>query len=165
MSSRFLCDKIQQKVGSCATVCIHLFSRDSKIHSNASPCSYACHGSTKCVSKLINVGVETYSSQEAHCSVIQGGEDPYDALSCRSFFAKERIIIGLFSGKWPMKIRNPMRLRHPVNYMTRSYWNVKMVFVVHPCVKSWRTYLCVYDTYSSIEIHIIYCHTFSTSMI
>jgi len=60
-----------------------------------------------------------------------------------------------------MKIRHPMRLRHPVNYMTRSYWNVKMVFVVHPCGKSWWIYLCVYDTYSSIEIHIIYCHTFS----
>ena len=28
---------------------------------------------------------------------IQGGEDPSDALSCRSFSAKEPLIIGLFS--------------------------------------------------------------------
>ena len=30
---------------------------------------------------------------------IQGGEDPQDALSCRSFLAKEPLIIGLFCGK------------------------------------------------------------------
>jgi len=38
---------------------------------------------------------------------IQGGEDSWDALSCRSFFAKEPLIIGLFCIKWPMKIRYP----------------------------------------------------------
>jgi len=47
-------------------------------------------------------------------SALQGGEDTYDALSCRSFFAKEPLIIGLFCGKWPVKIRHPMGLRHPV---------------------------------------------------
>jgi len=30
------------------------------------------------------------------------------------FFAKEPLIIGLFCGKWPIKIRHPMTLRHPV---------------------------------------------------
>jgi len=44
---------------------------------------------------------------------LQGGEDPQDAFSCRSFFAKEPLIIGLFCGKWPIKIRHPMGLRHP----------------------------------------------------
>jgi len=29
------------------------------------------------------------------------GEDPQDALSCRSFFAEEPPMIGLFCGKWP----------------------------------------------------------------
>jgi len=42
--------------------------------------------------------------------VVQGGEDPQDALSCRSFYAKEPLIIGLFCRKWPMKIRHPMTL-------------------------------------------------------
>jgi len=31
--------------------------------------------------------------------MIQGGEDSQDALICRSFFAKEPLIIGLFCGK------------------------------------------------------------------
>ena len=30
---------------------------------------------------------------------IQGGEDSQDAYSCRSFFAKKPLIIGLFCGK------------------------------------------------------------------
>ena len=37
-----------------------------------------------------------------------------DALSCRSFSAKQPRIIGLFCGKWPIKIRHPMGLRHHV---------------------------------------------------
>ena len=35
-------------------------------------------------------------------NVVQGGEDIEDASSCRSFFAKETLIIGLFCRKWPM---------------------------------------------------------------
>jgi len=31
--------------------------------------------------------------------LVQGGEDPQDALSNRSFSAKEPLIIGLFGGK------------------------------------------------------------------
>jgi len=63
--------------------------------------------------KLYNVMV---SSSERHYYniVIQGGEDSYDALSCRSFFAKEPLIIGHFRGNSPVKIRHLMTLRHPV---------------------------------------------------
>ena len=32
---------------------------------------------------------------------LQGSEGPYNALNCRSIFAKETLIIGLFCGKWP----------------------------------------------------------------
>ena len=45
---------------------------------------------------------------------IQGGEDPQDVLNCRSFSAKEPLIIGLFCGNLHIKIRHPMGLRHPV---------------------------------------------------
>jgi len=45
---------------------------------------------------------------------VQGGEDSEDASNCRSFFAKEPLIIGLFRGKWLVRIRHPMTLRHPV---------------------------------------------------
>ena len=34
-----------------------------------------------------------------HASILQGGEDPQDALSCMSCFAKEPLIIRLFCGK------------------------------------------------------------------
>jgi len=37
-----------------------------------------------------------------------------DALSYRSLFAKEPLIIGLICGKWHIRIRHPLRLRHPV---------------------------------------------------
>ena len=39
----------------------------------------------------------TYDFWEVH--VVQGGEDSSNALSCRSFLAKEPIIIGFFCGK------------------------------------------------------------------
>jgi len=53
--------------------------------------------------------------------LVQGGEDPQDALSNRSFSAKEPLIIGLFGGKWPLKIRHPMGLRHPVQKYLYSF--------------------------------------------
>ena len=50
---------------------------------------------------------------------IQSGDDAQDALSCslacRSLSAKKPIIIGLFYGKRPIKIRHPMHLCHPVS--------------------------------------------------
>ena len=58
--------------------------------------------------------------------VIQGGEDSSDVFSCRLFFAKEPLIIGLFRGKWPLKIRHPMTLRHPVLHIwTRHVTHMK----------------------------------------
>ena len=48
-------------------------------------------------------------------SLVQGGEDPSDASSCTSFFAKEPLIIELFCRKRPTKIRRPVGLRHLVS--------------------------------------------------
>jgi len=45
---------------------------------------------------------------------VQGGKDSQDALSCRSFSAKEPLIQELFCGKRSIKIRHPMTLHHPV---------------------------------------------------
>jgi len=39
---------------------------------------------------------------------------PIGCLKLQVFFAKEPLIIGFFCGKWPIKIRHPMGLRHPV---------------------------------------------------
>ena len=47
----------------------------------------------QCVVVCCNVCVAVESER------LQGGEDPWDALSCRSFFAKEPLIVGLFCRK------------------------------------------------------------------
>jgi len=41
-----------------------------------------------------------------------------DAVRCGSLSAKETLIIGLFGGKWPIKIRHSMHLDHPVTNPT-----------------------------------------------
>jgi len=69
----------------------------------------------------------TYAKEKCICTQIQAGKDPQDAFNCRSFFAKEPLIIGLLCGKLPIKIRHPMGLRHPV------LWAV-MSSLVHVCV-------------------------------
>jgi len=74
---------------------------------------------------------------------IQGGEDPWDVLSCRSFFAKEPLIIGLFCGEWPIEMRHPMTLRYPV------MWDTTLSCVGVWCVGVWlclgvSTFLAVF---------------------
>jgi len=53
-------------------------------------------------------------SEDTLFNPVQGGEDSWDPLSCRSFSTTEPLNIGHFCGKWPIKIRDPMSLRHPV---------------------------------------------------
>ena len=52
--------------------------------------------------------------------VVHSGAESYDALSCRSFIAKEPQIMGLFCGKRPLKIWHPMTLRHPVSTLNAA---------------------------------------------
>jgi len=70
--------------------------------------------------------------------VIQG-----DALSCRSFFAKAPLIIGLFCGKWLVKIRHPMGLRHPV--LSLYTWDVCTYIYVHTCLYIYTYNTCIYQ--------------------
>ena len=63
---------------------------------------------------MLRVGRHLYHSDSL---LLQGGGDSYDVLSCRSFLAKEPLITGLFCGKWPIKIRHPMGLRHSVTWL------------------------------------------------
>ena len=75
---------------------------------------------------------------------LQGGEDPQDALSCRSFFAKEPLIIGLFCGKWPVMIRHPMTIRHPVVIWLRMLPKngaIQSLF----CLQQWKDIDCWYQ--------------------
>ena len=69
--------------------------------------------------------------------VLQGGEDSSDAFSCRSFFAKEPLIMGLFCGKGPVKMRLPMGLRHPVlrrRPKSSKFETVTLMYVICICV-------------------------------
>jgi len=50
-------------------------------------------------------------------TVVQGGVDTYNAISCRSNSAKKTPFIGLFGGKYSIKIRHLMHLHHPVGIL------------------------------------------------
>jgi len=52
--------------------------------------------------------------QHVLCAAYTGWRRPIGCLSCRSFFAKDPLIIGFFCGKWPVKIRPPVGLRRPM---------------------------------------------------
>ena len=84
---------------------------------------------------------------------ILGGEDPQDALSRKSFSAKQPLIIGPFCRKWPLKMRHPMGLRHRVMELSVGRVNVgpcymyilyiyNTLFRVRVCLRVW-VFVCV----------------------
>jgi len=67
----------------------------------------------------------------------EGASGTLDALNCRSFFAKEPIIIRLFCAKWPIKIRHPMGLCHPIcvpqlRMLFQSTHEVSFIYILFP---------------------------------
>jgi len=81
-----------------------------KGHERVCGCMFEC----VCVCVCICVCTSIINPHKRHDSCIQGGKDAEDAISCRSLSAKEPLIMGLFCGKRPIKIRQPMGLCHPV---------------------------------------------------
>jgi len=71
----------------------------------------------------ILVSQVTHMSESCHTyewvMSLQGSKDAEDVSSCRSLSGKEQLIIGLLCGKWPLKVRHPMGLRHPVTWSIR----------------------------------------------
>ena len=61
-----------------------------------------------------------YAQVDVPTACVQGGKDPQDASRCRSLSAKEPLVIGFFCRMWPIKIRHPMTLRHPVSALASS---------------------------------------------
>jgi len=91
----------------------------------------------------------------AHTAIyIQGGEDSQDPVSCRSFSTKEPLNVGHFCGTWPTKIRDPMRLRHPVlhlPYFIFEIWNTYAC--THYChILAHTAYMATYDKYERWQI-------------
>jgi len=60
---------------------------------------------------------------------------------------KEPLNIGHFCRKWPMKIRDPMSLRHPVSYLTWGSWNM--------CEHAQVTLLKLWNTEHIIDIEFV----------
>jgi len=87
-------------------------------------CEYSC-GTKNCVFEMKSDSTHRpYSLKDVqmrHVLSVQGGEDSKDPLSCRSISTKEPLIIGHFCRKWPIKIRDPMSLRHPVYWVRLTH--------------------------------------------
>jgi len=71
------------------------------------------------------------------------------ALSCRSFSAKEPLIIGLFCEKWPIKIRHSMGLRHPVSSASVIICNITYTYVTW-LILTWCDSFIRYTTHSYV---------------
>jgi len=75
---------------------------------------------------------------------IQGSEDSYDPVSCRSFSTKEPLNIGHFCRQWPINIRDPMSLRHPVPI----FWPWSPIFTKGPHIFAKGPYTCADEPYT-----------------
>ena len=97
-----------------------------------------------------------------HIINIQGGENPKDASSCRSFFVQEPLIIGLFCGKWLIKIRHPMSVFATLYAYIYSftYTHTPIWYVRNMPIYTWMT--CIYIWHARIFMHAsisIHLHT------
>ena len=87
-------------------------------------CTYAyahiknSHTHTHAHSSNLNHSQGYQNSYQAH----PRDKDSQDALNYRSFSAKEPQIIGLFCGKYTIKIRHPMTLHHPIPDKDAAQW-------------------------------------------
>jgi len=113
-------------LGACTRTCMHTHAHTHCVYTRNVCGLHTC----KCVSRAHAKSHEKTHTQthtqthkltrtRAHStsqrSTVQGGEDPQDTSSCRSFSAKEPLFIGLFCGKRHIKIRHPRSLCHPGN--------------------------------------------------
>ena len=81
-----------------------------EVDTNARPASSS---RVICVWSIFTVSFSLLPTDRLAC-LLQSDQNSKDPLSCISFSAKEPLNIGHFCGKWPIKIRDPMSLRHPV---------------------------------------------------
>ena len=93
-------------------------------------------------------------------SAAQCGKDSQDALSCRSFFAKEPLIIGLFCRKRPPKIRHHMSLCHPAHLSACPASSFQVICVLCISLSSLchriydRVHVCVCEYVVCVCVHV-----------
>jgi len=72
----------------------------------------------------------THEQTDKKSLLLQGGQDSWDPSSCTSFSKKEPLNKGHFYGKYSIKIRDSMSLRHPVaarlNFIISSLATIRM---------------------------------------
>ena len=68
-------------------------------------------------------------------------------LSCRSFSTKEPLNIVHFGGKWPIKKRDPMSLRHPVCVDLVSRRSRRLAFTFFCKCVTWLIRICGMSAY------------------
>jgi len=102
---------------------------------------YPTHISKKKLKNEICVRYTRPLKKSLMCSI--GWRKPIGCLNCRSVLAWEPLIIGLFCGKWPIKIRYPMGLRHPVHTFQWSH-----VFYAH-FNENIHTFPCSHENFDS----------------
>jgi len=116
-----------------------------------------------CCSVLQCVACSSWrSGSKARRQPCTGWQRPIGCLSCRSFFAKEPLITGLFCGKRHIKKRHPMTLHHPVLYIKkkkrksqeRSFQNVHLNTALISRYRAIKRYVFIWDIYSYIFIYI-----------
>jgi len=93
-----------------------------------------------------------------HNIMIQGGDDPRDALSCGPLSAKEPLIIGLFCGKCSTMIGHSMGLGHSVLitcHETQMYWI--LVYYTHACVHTRAQAHIMISSYVRVRSHVCVC--------
>ena len=128
-----------------------------------------CCGVFSCVSVCRSVFrcVAVYSPRG-----VQGGEDPWDPLYCRSFSTQKPLNIGYFREKWPIKIRDPMSLRHPVHCTASTIYTrftydryrttVQILLPPHPRTKTHMRISAYVYTHMCTHMHV---HIYWTSTI
>jgi len=100
------CDEVPSSIW-CVALCCAVLPCESRCQ-----CLCECLPLCRCLSLCLYLSLSLCPCQEpliprclvanglvVACMQVEGGEDPYDALGCRSFSAKEPLIIGLFCGK------------------------------------------------------------------
>jgi len=155
-------------------ICVHVYMCIcAYVHMCICVCVYMCKNEwVVCLS--MNVGL-VHESMSGLCDT-----DGWDALRCRSFLAKEPLIIGLFCRKWPIRIRHFMGLVTHVNggchicgcatpliykWVTSRMWtNYKCGWVMS--LMYLTTYVnescCGWDVFTYV-VHILWLHLFTYS--
>jgi len=132
------CNTMHHAAPRCSTL-QHAAPRCTTLHHAATRCNTLPYAATHVQELHYRLVCIVMSSSDRW---MMGGEDPWDVLSCRSFFAKDPLSIGHFCRHRPIKERHPMGLYHPVilndntcdmcgKYLMCHSGYIYQIFVIH----------------------------------